>query len=214
MLQQHFLTFALLGAEWVLWLLVALSVLCVAVALERVISAVLHRTPEAPLRTALTEFARSGDALAFAETLGRLRGAEARVLRAGATRATDGADSVEEALAAAVSIERSRMERFLAVLGTTGANAPFIGLFGTVLGIIRAFRDLSEQQAEAASAVMAGISEALVSTAIGLLVAIPAVMVYNAFQRHKAGALARIDAHSHLLLARLRRVADPTRGEA
>ena len=110
MLQQRFLTFALLGAEWVLWLLVALSVLCVAVAVERALSAVLRRTPEAPLHAALSEFVRTGDAVALAGSLGKLRGAEARVLAAGAGRASDGVGSVEEALAAATSLERTRME--------------------------------------------------------------------------------------------------------
>ncbi|MBN1335240.1 MAG: MotA/TolQ/ExbB proton channel family protein [Deltaproteobacteria bacterium] len=209
MLQHNLMSFALLGAEWVLWLLVALSVLCVAVAIERTISLVLNRTPDSPLRAALLAYTHSGDALGLVETLSGLRGAEARVLRAGASRAADGVGSVEEALLAASAVERSRMERFLTVLGTTGANAPFIGLFGTVLGIVRAFHDLSEQQAEAASAVMAGISEALVATAIGLLVAIPAVVVYNAFQRSKAGTLGRIESFSHLLLARLKREVPP-----
>ena len=71
------------------------------------------------------------------------------------------------------------------MLGTLGNNAPFIGLFGTVLGIIRAFADLAAHPAAVAGAstVMAGISEALVATAVGLFVAIPAVLAYNIFQR-------------------------------
>ncbi len=59
------------------------------------------------------------------------------------------------------------------------SNAPFIGLFGTVLGIIRAFKDLSSNMAEASGAVMGGIAEALIATAVGLLVAIPAVVAFN-----------------------------------
>ena len=71
------------------------------------------------------------------------------------------------------------------MLGTLGNNAPFIGLFGTVLGIIRAFADLAAHPGAAAGAstVMAGISEALVATAVGLFVAIPAVLAYNIYQR-------------------------------
>jgi biopolymer transport protein ExbB len=71
-------------------------------------------------------------------------------------------------------------------LGTLGNNAPFIGLFGTVLGIIRAFADLAvanKAGTNTAGTVMAGISEALVATAVGLFVAIPAVLAYNIFQR-------------------------------
>jgi biopolymer transport protein ExbB len=101
------------------------------------------------------------------------------------------------------------MERGLVVLGTVGSNAPFVGLFGTVLGIIKAFHDLARNQAEAASAVMAGISEALVATAIGLMVAIPAVVLFNLFQRLNRNTLARMEALGHLLVAHLSGNPDP-----
>jgi len=209
MLQESLLTFALSGADWVLWLLVALSVACLAVTIERAISAGLNRTPAQPLRQALGDFGRAGDRAALLRQLEGLRGAEARVLLSGASRVEQGIDSVEEGLMAATTRERMRMERMLAVLGTTGANAPFIGLFGTVLGIIKAFHDLAQNQAEAASAVMAGISEALVATAIGLMVAIPAVVLYNIFQRYNKQALSNIDALAHVLLAQLKATGQP-----
>lgn len=79
--------------------------------------------------------------------------------------------------------EMARLERFLGVLGTIGSTAPFIGLFGTVLGIIRAFSDLALTQGASPAAVADGIAEALVATAAGLFVAIPAVMAYNYFVR-------------------------------
>lgn len=78
--------------------------------------------------------------------------------------------------------QKSLLERGFTVLATLGSNAPFIGLFGTVLGIIQAFGELSQSQVGATS-VMSGISEALVATAIGLFVAIPAVVGYNVFSR-------------------------------
>ena len=84
------------------------------------------------------------------------------------------------------TVARSRIEyeRRLAFLGTLGNNAPFVGLFGTVLGIIRAFADLAgNPDAAGSGTVMAGISEALVATAVGLFVALPAVVAYNFFQR-------------------------------
>lgn len=80
----------------------------------------------------------------------------------------------------AVARERLRLEKDLPVLATLGANAPFIGLFGTVLGIIRAFAALSNS-AGGADTVMAGIAQALYATAAGLFVAIPAVVAYNKF---------------------------------
>lgn len=80
-------------------------------------------------------------------------------------------------------LELQRLERFLGILGTIGSTAPFIGLFGTVLGIIRAFSDLSISHGASPAAVADGIAEALVATAAGLFVAVPAVMAYNYFVR-------------------------------
>jgi biopolymer transport protein ExbB len=77
--------------------------------------------------------------------------------------------------------ELAKLERGLVLLATLGAVSPFIGLFGTVVGIIRAFSALSVNEASSYTNVMSGIAEALVSTAAGILVAIPAVMFYNYF---------------------------------
>ena len=103
--------------------------------------------------------------------------------------------------------ERPQYERFLSVLGTLGNNAPFIGLFGTVLGIIKAFHDLGEMNAKGAAiqqTVMAGISEALVATAVGLAVAIPAVVCNNVFNRRLKTVTSRTHALGHALVAHLR----------
>src|SRR4029450_12485562 len=82
----------------------------------------------------------------------------------------------------------ARYEKRLNFLATLASNAPYIGLFGTVLGIVRSFRDLAANMAEASAAVMAGIDEALIATAVGLLVAIPAVIAFNVFKgRGKTG---------------------------
>jgi len=77
---------------------------------------------------------------------------------------------------------RSSLDRFLSPLASIGSNAPFIGLLGTVFGVMEAFRSLALSQGEPA-AVMAGISQALIATAIGLFVAIPATFAYNIFQK-------------------------------
>ena len=112
--------------------------------------------------------------------------------------------AVEERLAAARIDGRYRLERRLWVLGTLGNNAPFVGLFGTVLGVIRAFADLAGNAGAGPEVVMAGLSEALVATAVGLLVAIPAVMAYNYFLKRAGEYLAETDALSRLLMAALK----------
>jgi biopolymer transport protein ExbB len=110
---------------------------------------------------------------------------------------------VEKAMIGTATAERMRMERGLAVLATVGSNAPFIGLFGTVLGVIQAFHDLAAAQHEASEAVMAGIAEALVATGIGLAVAIPAVVLYNLFNRWVKSRMSRADSLADLVIAKL-----------
>ena len=90
----------------------------------------------------------------------------------------------EDSLSVALSQERLNLEKPITILGTLGNNAPFVGLFGTVLGIIHAFHSLAENIKSGPAVVMAGISEALVATALGLFVAIPAVAAYNYFVKH------------------------------
>ena len=97
------------------------------------------------------------------------------------------------------------MEKNLLVLGTLGSNAPFIGLFGTVLGIIKAFNDLALAGTSGPTVVMRGVSEALVATAVGLLIAIPCVATYNYFQNIVKLSLANADRLSGLLLAYVQR---------
>jgi biopolymer transport protein ExbB/TolQ len=123
------------------------------------------------------------------------------VAAAGLDHYDRGSEAAGEAMAGAKARLRIDMERNLGVLGTLGNNAPFIGLFGTVLGIIKAFADLSRNSGGGAGAVMAGISEALVATAVGLMVAIPAVIGFNFFQGKVRKSLARVDAIAHLVLA-------------
>ena len=94
-----------------------------------------------------------------------------------------GSANVERALRRASNQEVTKLERALTFLATTAATAPFIGLFGTVWGIMDAFRGLSTAQTSSIQAVAPGISEALVATAVGLAAAIPAVVAYNHFSR-------------------------------
>ncbi len=96
---------------------------------------------------------------------------------------------------------RLEMERNLTYLGTLGNNAPFVGLLGTVIGIIGAFHQLGNGIGQVSSGLMGQIGEALIATAIGLLVALPAVAGYNSFQRLITARLSRADALGHDVLA-------------
>jgi biopolymer transport protein ExbB/TolQ len=192
------------GSRWVLWLLLGLSLLAVAIMLERIWFFVRERRPQGLLDKALQTLDKTGSTAALAE-LGSARSMEAVVARACLTHADAGAASVEEHVAATIEVERLRYERGLAFLGTLGNNAPFIGLFGTVLGIVRAFHDLAANSASGAQAVMAGIAEALVATAIGLLVALPAVASYNTFARHVETCASAAQGIGHAILARLKK---------
>ena len=111
-------------------------------------------------------------------------------------------EAVDRAVRSFLATERSQLEKGLTPLATLGSNAPFIGLFGTVLGIIQAFGALAAQSSNAQS-VMTGISEALVATAVGLFVAIPAVIAYNVFSRKLKLILVESEALRDLYLSKI-----------
>jgi biopolymer transport protein TolQ len=92
-------------------------------------------------------------------------------------------ESIERALGRAAGTEVTHLETFVPFLATTGSAAPFIGLFGTVLGIMKSFRDIGGMGSASLVVVGPGIAEALITTAIGLVAAVPAVMAYNYFVR-------------------------------
>jgi biopolymer transport protein ExbB len=191
------------GARWVLWLLIGLSLVAIAIMIERLWFFLQERKPTLQIKAALAALRTRGPKDALAKLAGA-RSMEATVARALLERAADGPAAVDELRAAVVEQERSRYEKRLAFLGTLGNNAPFVGLFGTVLGIIRSFHDLSGGSMQNSQLVMAGIAEALVATGVGLIVALPAVAAYNASVRHVETTVAASDANAHEILAYLK----------
>jgi biopolymer transport protein TolQ len=138
------------------------------------------------------DFWKAEDIDRFYETRGKEDFPSAKVLAAGIAewrRSTTGKKVDREgtrsrlavALNAAVSSEVDRMSNRLNILATVGSVAPFVGLFGTVWGIMRSFTDIAGQQSTSLDVVAPGIAEALFATAIGLFAAIPAVIAYNRF---------------------------------
>jgi biopolymer transport protein ExbB len=175
------LSLPIFQAEWVLWLLIVLSMASVAVMIERTFFYTRHKVDSEKIRLELERLLSSGNFAAAAEFLKKFDSLETNVVLFALRQYHRGADSVEDLIAGAEAKEKQRYTKRLSLLATVGSNAPFIGLFGTVLGIIKAFRDLANNVSGIGNSVMFGISEALVATAVGLLVAIPAVVAYNIF---------------------------------
>jgi biopolymer transport protein ExbB len=215
MLSHLFLGMSLVGAEWVLYLLIALSILSVALIFER---AGFYRKASRGLRefrAQVREAGLSGKWEAVAEAARKRSGTpdlESEMTFSVVSRAKSQASTeiLGEVAQDAVLRAKLQWERNLAVLATIGNNAPFIGLFGTVLGIIKAFHDLS-QQSGGANAATAGISEALITTAVGILVAIPAVVAFNVFQRRVKSAMGEAEALKSFLVGHLAKNSEGSR---
>lgn len=107
---------------------------------------------------------------------------------------------IEEVFRTMTQMEKPRLEKSLGFLATVGSNAPYIGLFGTVLGIMKSFNDLAHATEAGQNTVMAGISAALVATAAGLLVAIPSVLAFNYFQKQVKSVLGSVDSVQELFM--------------
>ena len=191
-------------AEWVLWLLILLSLLSVGIMIERWWFYRRHRIDSDAVRLELERLLAAGDFAAAATFLRKFDSLETNTVLFALRQHTRGPDSVEDLLHGAESKEKLRYMRRLSVLATVGANAPFIGLFGTVLGIIRAFRDLAANTQGIGNSVMFGISEALVATAVGLVVAIPAVIAVNIFNGKLRDVVSNAELLGRTLLAVLK----------
>lgn len=194
------------GAEWVLWLLMVLAIGSIAVTIERLLFLWQNRTPIGDLEPKLLKaLDRSPDeAIAL---LKPYNGMEARVVLAGLQEMHRGPEAVQEVMNAVIAVERKRYERFLIFLSSLGANAPFIGLLGTVIGILGAFANLKQQVGAGGSRqalIMGSISEALVATAVGLFVAIPAVIAYNWLRTQVKNVVMNTDALEAILMAHLK----------
>jgi biopolymer transport protein ExbB len=213
-LTERLLGLTLVGSEWVLWVLIALSVVSVAVMVERGIHLFQKQADLEALSRVLVEHLSGRDITGARKAIAAWRGPEVQVALSGLAHFDRGFEAASAAMASTKAQLRVDLERYTGVLATLGNNAPFIGLFGTVLGIIRAFADLARNQSGGAAVVMAGISEALVATAVGLVVAIPAVIFFNIFQGRIRRTLSRVDATANLLLATMSSVAQASAATA
>ncbi|HEU5058865.1 MAG TPA: MotA/TolQ/ExbB proton channel family protein [Kofleriaceae bacterium] len=191
------------AATGILFLLIALSVVQVAILVERGLVMWRTRAQRRQLRR-LTHAITAGRLEEAATLVETPRSLPETVLAAGLARAADGPAAVEEVVRARTAAGRLALERRLSFLATLGNNAPFIGLLGTVLGIMHAFANLSMAGGQVSAEVMSGISEALVATGVGLMVALPAVIAFNWFQRVIKGRVVAAESLGGELLALLR----------
>ncbi len=200
-LSGHFVAFAQLGAGWVLWLLIALSVVSIAVMIDR---ALWFRRRDSDTDTFTRELkgAFERDEIARLETKYKDDQAiSVQVALAGLAERERGPEAVAEAMHGERVRWRTAADRNLIILGTLGNNVPFVGLFGTVLGVINAFEHLREKTAGAEDQTLDLIAEALAATAFGLMVAIPAVIAFNYFSRKLRVLLGGADQAAHTVLS-------------
>ena len=200
-----FLSFSELGAEWVMWLMMALGLVLIALVVERF--RLYSRTQiDAPsIARKLVLLLDEGKLDEARKLVARGVAMEERVLADALEAYERGPHVVEEVMAGSMVRERQRYDRFLNYMGTLGNNAPFIGLFGTVIGIIVSFQELGRNPKGGLEVVGPGIAEALVATAVGLLVAIPAVVAFNWFKGSLKSRVSNAEFLGRIVLAQLNR---------
>jgi biopolymer transport protein ExbB/TolQ len=200
-LSRVFVDFAQLGANWVLWLLIGLSIVSIGVMIDRALW----------LRKRDTDTDRFTRELRSAFDRGEIDRLQTKYMDSpavpiqvglrGLSVRERGADAVAEAMHGERARWRRAADRNLIVLGTLGNNVPFVGLFGTVLGVINAFQYLAQKSASAEQETLSTIAEALSATALGLLVAIPAVIAFNFFSRKVRVIMGGADEVAHAVLS-------------
>ncbi len=200
-LTMKLLGIAKTGAEWVLWLLVILGFIAILIMIERFAFYRKHKANAEELRKLVISL-DAGNIEAAIQTLrGLPPGMEVNVLAYGLSQLDKGGRAVEELMAGAETRELERYDRSLWYLATLGNNAPFIGLFGTVLGVIMAFDAMGTSSDQ--SAVMGPIAEALIATGVGLLVAIPAVVAFNIYKQTVKAVVSNTELLSRTLIAHM-----------
>lgn len=173
-----------------LWLILAASLVALGVAFERLVALWGFSASSRALGDSISQKLLRGDATGARAAAERSDTMVGELFRAGFARTDQVGPDRHALVASAVDRERAqlglRLKRNLWILGTIGATAPFVGLLGTVVGIMRSFRDLGLDVQSGgtggSAAVMTGISEALIVTAVGILVAVEAVVLFNYFQ--------------------------------
>jgi biopolymer transport protein ExbB len=190
------------GGNWVIYLLLGTSVVALAVIIERAL--VIMRRHKEQGATLNKLAAQSTEATIDDVRRGLPKGSVLeRIAIDVQSHSGKGVGIVEQQLETRLALERNELETRLLILATLGNNAPFIGLLGTVLGVIRAFHDLGASAGQGPEVVMQGLAEALVATAVGILVALPCVASYNYLQKRVNDLMLEADRFGRTLIAML-----------
>ncbi len=209
MLGENLQEIAKVGATAVLYLLIGLSVISIGIIVERWWFHARRRADVKHLADSVGKLLRKDDRQGVLNLLKSTKAVEAQVIISALDYYDHGPEAFTEMVEKEMRERRPQVEAGLLFLGTLGNNAPFIGLFGTVLGIVHSFRELGAAQPGAAGGgnmdnVMNGIAEALISTAIGILVAIPAVVAYNIFSKKAQNVEEHVGAIENVVLAHMK----------
>ncbi len=206
---QTALRLSQLGAEWVMWLLIGLGFIAAVLVFERLYLYMSTGVNVNRLARQLLKLLQDGRLDKAQELVKSGRSIEERVISDALAMYREGPDAVEEMVQASVIKERQRYERSLSYLGTVGSNAPFIGLLGTVIGVILAFAELGRNPKGGLEVVGPGISEALVATAVGLVVAIPSLISFNWMKGMLKRRLSNTDFLARIVITQLKRKNPP-----
>jgi biopolymer transport protein ExbB len=167
-----------------MWILLACSILSLGVIIDRLVSyARKARVKRPAFMDRIKEELRRKDMERALEICRDTDAPFARVVQAGLEKAGRTEKLVNGVMERQISIEEGKLERLTSIVGTIGNIAVYVGLFGTVLGIIRAFQDISAAGTGGMDVVIGGVAEALITTATGLAVAVPSVVLFNYFSR-------------------------------
>lgn len=202
MLAEKIFTVAHLADQVVLWILLVLSVLSIGMILERFFALRKISAESKKVRTQIRRALETNSPEDVENIARDINSVEGRAAGYAMKHMKDsGSRGLEEVFNTYALTEKPELEKFLGFLATVGSNAVYVGLFGTVLGIMKAFNDLATAPDAGQQTVMAGISMALVATAAGLFVAIPAVVSYNVFTKQVRGIMHSLDSVKELCLA-------------
>ena len=207
---QTFLHLAQLGAEWVMWRLLAMGFIAAVLVFERLYLYMSTKVNVTRLARKLLELLQAGRLEQAQELVKKGRAIEERVIADALALYVEGPDAVEEIVQASLINERQRYERSLSYLGIVGSNGPFIGLLGTVIGVILAFAELGRNPKGGLEVVGPGISEALVATAVGLLVAIPSVVASTSSRRCSSRVSTTPTSCARMVIAQLKSKSGPS----